>query len=137
MPRLLQCRIVVSSLASECACVPDHAAVSGPPWTLCAQPQAAGNTFLNCRPEFSPKASLSAASVSFPPCRPGESSHQTLAISNPGDTPVAYSFSAASLGPCFQLTPMQGVVPPKSQALVRGLAGRGVLSISCGSCVCG
>ncbi|EFJ47120.1 hypothetical protein VOLCADRAFT_92245 [Volvox carteri f. nagariensis] len=88
-----------------------------PSW--CVELRATGNTFLHCNPEFSPKVELSTRQVSFPPCRPGESVHQTLLIANSGDTPVAFNFgSAAVLKPLFAVRPQAGVVPPKGHVLV-------------------
>lgn len=58
--------------------------------------QAFGNTFATLNPELSPKVSLSASTVSFPPCYLGEAVHQTLCLTNHGDTPVHFSFNARS-----------------------------------------
>lgn len=97
--------------------------------------QASGNTFANCNPEFSPKASLSSSSINFPPCRLGDAVHQTLSLHNNGDTPVHFRFTAPSsggsgdgevacvVGGCswfgaFGVVPSQGVLEPKSQHLV-------------------
>lgn len=60
--------------------------------------QACGNTFATLNPELSPKVSLSTHSISFPPCHPGEAVHQTLCLSNHGDTPVHFAFSARAGG---------------------------------------
>jgi hypothetical protein len=56
--------------------------------------QACGNTFATLNPELSPKVSLNASSISFPACHPGEAVHQTLCLTNHGDTPVHFAFSA-------------------------------------------
>jgi hypothetical protein len=54
-----------------------------------------GHTFSGpFNPEFSPKVRLSAAGVAFPPLRPGQSGHQTVAVVNFGDTPVGGRASA-------------------------------------------
>jgi hypothetical protein len=58
-------------------------------------PQVMGHTFSGpFNPEFSPKVRLSAAGVAFPPLRPGQSGHQTVAVVNFGDTPVGGRASA-------------------------------------------
>jgi hypothetical protein len=62
--------------------------------TACAAVQACGNTFATLNPELSPKVSLNASSISFPACHPGEAVHQTLCLTNHGDTPVHFAFSA-------------------------------------------
>jgi hypothetical protein len=54
--------------------------------------QACGNTFAAVNPELLPKVSLSASSISFPPCHPGEAVHQVLCLTNHGDTPVHFAF---------------------------------------------
>lgn len=59
-----------------------------------ATAQACGNTFATLNPELSPKVSLSTHSISFPPCHPGKAVHQTMCLSNHGDTPVHFAFSA-------------------------------------------
>lgn len=62
--------------------------------TMPLQPclQACGNTFAAVNPELLPKVSLSASSISFPPCHPGEAVHQVLCLTNHGDTPVHFAF---------------------------------------------
>ncbi|KAI8476927.1 MAG: hypothetical protein J3K34DRAFT_516186 [Monoraphidium minutum] len=88
-----------------------------PPWT-CAL-QVYGNTFSGpFSPEFGPKARLAAPAVAFPPLRPGQAGHQTAAILNYGDTPVAFEFATHGLPPSLRLQPAAGVVPPKSHALI-------------------
>ncbi|GLC34162.1 Cilia- and flagella-associated protein 65 [Pleodorina starrii] len=95
--------------------VADHQML--PSWSV--ELRAVGNTFLHSNPEFSPKVELSTRHISFPPCRPGESVHQTLLIANSGDTPAAFSFGApGALMPLFSVRPLAGVVPPKGHALV-------------------
>ncbi|KAJ9506854.1 hypothetical protein QJQ45_029976, partial [Haematococcus lacustris] len=88
-----------------------------PPWTVPIT--ACGNTFLHSNPEFSPKLEVSHKAVVFPPCRPGEHSHQTLMLVNYGDTPIAFALhNSAQLAPAFRARPTHGVMPAKTHMLV-------------------
>ncbi len=71
--------------------------------------------------------SVSHSSVSFPPCRPGQRVHQTLTLSNYGDTPASFCFTNSGvLAPTITISPTQGVVPAGSHALVSfWVTGRG------------
>ncbi|GBF91298.1 hypothetical protein Rsub_03618 [Raphidocelis subcapitata] len=78
-----------------------------------------GNTFSPpFNPEFSPKARLSAPAVAFPPLRPGQAGHQTLAVLNYGDTPVSFDFGRDGLPPALRVVPTSGIAPPRSHAIV-------------------
>ena len=83
--------------------------------------QACGHTFAGLNPEFSPKMSLTASSITFPACNPGGAAAQTLGLRNYGDTPVHFSLSVVGLsaGARVLVEPQQGVVPPQTMQLVR------------------
>ena len=60
---------------------------------------------------------LSSRALTFPACQPGGQQHQTLMLTNSGDTPVAYHFHAPA-GGAFRILPARGVVAPHSHQLV-------------------
>jgi hypothetical protein len=79
-----------------------------------------GDTFRAANPELCPKVQLSSQCVAFPACQPGQRQHQTLMLTNYGDTPVAYHFQAPAAGgePAFTVLPARGVAAPHSHVLV-------------------
>jgi cilia- and flagella-associated protein 65 len=81
--------------------------------------QAVGNTFLHQNPELSPKAQLSHSRLTFPPCKPGEQSHQTLLISNHGDTTIHFTTQGLAPSGVFAVKPATGTIVPKGHQLVR------------------
>lgn len=87
-----------------------------PPWTLPLE--ASGNTFMHATPEMAPRVLLSSQSVTCPPCEPKQPSHQTVMLSNHGDTPTLFHVNELSLQPHFRVTPMQGIIPAKSSQVV-------------------
>jgi hypothetical protein len=64
--------------------------------------------------------SLTASSITFPACNPGEAVAQTLGLRNYGDTAMHFSLSVVGLsaGARVLVEPQQGVVPPQTMQLV-------------------
>lgn len=88
-----------------------------PPWSVPVT--ACGNTFARVNPEPSPNVSLSTTAVIFPPCHVGAAVHQTLTLSNNGDTPVQYNITLPrEQQALLAMRPTQGVLPPRSHTLV-------------------